>query len=84
MLHHEKVKGQNLFGQRFYKKKIFVGSKKLKNIYLNSSVANTDRPVISKTNRFEENLNDANRSFENNKECSNAIQSVKKHRLQKA
>ena len=78
------MKGQNLLGQRFYKKKIFVGSKKLKNIYLNSSVANTDRPVISKTNRFEENLNDANRSFENNKECSNAIQSVKKHRLQKA
>ena len=53
----------------------------------NSAVKKTllilgDRPVLSKTHRFEENLNDANRSFENNKEHSNAFQSVQKHRLQ--
>ena len=38
-----------------------VGSKKVTNICLNSSVANTDRSIISKTNHLEENLNDANR-----------------------
>ena len=27
-------------------------------------------------------MNDANRVFENNKECSNAFQSIQKHRLQ--
>ena len=81
MLHHEEVKGQNLFGQRFFKKN-FVDSRKLKNIYLKSSVANTDRPIISKTDCLEKNLNDANPSFENNKECSTAFQSVEKHMLQ--
>ena len=50
-----------------------LGSKKVKNISLNSSVANTERPIISKTHRLEESLNDANRSFENNKEWSNDI-----------
>ena len=74
--------GQNLCGQRFQKEKNIVNSKKVQNIYLNSSVANTDRPIISTTNHLEENLNDANRVFENSKECSNAFQSVQKHRLQ--
>ena len=59
-----------------------VGSKKVTNICLNSSVANTDRSIISKTNHLEENLNDANRVFENIKACSNAFHSVQKHRLQ--
>lgn len=45
------------------------------------SVANTNRHVISKTNCLKENLNDANRYFEN-KECRNAFQSVNKHRFQ--
>ena len=74
--------GQNLFGQGFQKKKKLCWLKKVKNICLNSSAANTDRHIISKTNCLEENLNDTNRSFENNKECSNAFQSVQKHRLQ--
>ena len=43
--------------------------KKSKNICLNSSVANSDRPIIYKTNQLEESLNDANRVFENSKEC---------------
>ena len=64
------------------RKKNYVDSKKVKNICLYSSVADTDRPIISKANRLEENLNDANRSFENNKECSNAFQSAQKHRLE--
>ena len=64
------------------RKKNYVGSKKVKNICLNSLVANTDRPIISKANRLKENLNDANCSFENNKECSSVFQSVQKHRLQ--
>ena len=51
---------QNLYGKRFYKEKNIVGSKKVDNICLNYSVANTDRPTISKTNHLEENLNDAN------------------------
>ena len=59
-----------------------VGSKKVTNICLNSSVANTGRPIISNTNHLEEDLNDANHVFENSKECSNAFQSVQKHRLQ--
>ena len=59
--------GQNLYGQRFLKKKNNVGSKKIKNICLNYSVANTDRPVIFKTNDLEETLNDADRVFENRK-----------------
>ena len=63
-------------------KKNNVGSKKIKNICLNYSVANTDRPIIFKTNDLEETLNDADRVFENRKECSNAFQSVQKHRLQ--
>ena len=50
-----------------------LASKKVKNISLNSLVVNTDRPIVSKTHRLEESLNDANRSFENNKECSNDI-----------
>ena len=74
--------GQNLFGQRFQKKKNYVGSKKVKHFYLNFSVASTKRSLISKINCLEENLNDANRSFENNKVYSNAFQSVQKHRLQ--
>ena len=45
-------------------------------------MANTNKPIISNINRLEENLNDVNRSFEDNKECSNAFQSVQKHRLQ--
>ena len=47
-----------------------------------SAVANTDRPTISKTNCLEKDLNDANHSFGNNRECSYAFQSVQKHRLQ--
>ena len=39
------------------------------------------RPIISRVNCVEENLNDANHSFENNKECSSAFKSVQKHRL---
>ena len=62
------------------KKNIKVQSKKVINICLNSSVANTGRPIISKINRLKENLNDANRSFKNNEECSNAFQLV--YRLQ--
>ena len=61
---------------RFKKGKIFLF------IYINSSVVNTDRPIISKTNCLKENLNDANRSFENNEEFSNAFQLDQKHRLQ--
>ena len=45
-------------------------------------MANTNKPIIFNINRLEENLNDVNRSFEDNKECSNAFQSVQKHRLQ--
>ena len=56
-------------------------SKKVKIIYLNSSIAANDRPIISKRNCSEENLNDANHSFENDKECSSIYQSVQKHRL---
>ena len=41
-----------------------------------SGSANTDRPAISKKH-LEENLNDANRFFEN-KVCSNAFQPVQK------
>ena len=73
---------QNLYGKRFYMEKNIEGSKKVDNICLNSSVANTDRPIISKTNHLEENLNDANRVFRKSKECSNAFQSVHKHTLQ--
>ena len=61
-------------GQPFQKKKNYVGSKKVKNICLNSSAVNTDRPIISETNHLEENLNDTNRVFKNSKECSNAFQ----------
>ena len=61
---------------RFKKGKIFLF------IYINSSVVNTDRPIISKTNCLKENLNDANRSFENNEEFSSAFQLDQKHRLQ--
>ena len=64
------------------RKNNYAGSRKVKNICLNSSVANTDRPLISKTNHLEENLNDANRVFENSKECSNEFQSVQKYILQ--
>ena len=53
-----------------------------KNICSTSSVANTDRPIISKTNNLEEKFNDGNRVFENSKKCSNAFESVQKHRLQ--
>ena len=66
----------------FKRKKYYVGSKKVENVCLNSSVANTDKPIISKTSCLEEYLNDANRSFENIKECSNAFQPVQKHMLQ--
>ena len=69
--------------KNFKRKKNYVGSKKVKNICLNSSVANNDRPIISKTNCLEENLNDPNCSIENKKGCSNAFhQSVQKHSLQ--
>ena len=47
-----------------------VGSKKVKNVFLNFLVAKADRAIIFKTNHLEGNLNDANRVFEN-KECSN-------------
>ena len=66
----------------FKRKKKCFSSKKVKNICLNSSVANTARLIISKTNCLEENLNGENSSFENNKKCSYAFQSVQKHRLQ--
>ena len=66
MIHHEEMMGQNLFEQQFLKKKK-LESKRVKNIYLISLVANTDRPIISKSNWIEENLNDANRSFKNKK-----------------
>ena len=81
MLPSEGVSGQNLT-MILEEEKNYVGSKKVKNICLNSSVANTDRPIISKTNDLEETLNDANRVFESSKECSNAFQSVQKYRLQ--
>ena len=58
--------GQSLHRQRFYQEKN-VGSKKVKNICLKSSVANTERPIISKANHLEDILNDANRVFENTK-----------------
>ena len=79
LLGHEEVTRQNLFGQGFHKKKNHVGSKKVKNVCLNSSVANT---IISKRNCLEKNLNDPNRSFENSKECSNTFGLVQKHKLQ--
>ena len=67
--------GRNLFGQPFYKRKgIYMFKKCKKKIYLNSSVVNSHRTIISKTTCPQENLDDANRSFENNKECSNACQ----------
>ena len=78
----KKWRNKICLGKDFKRKKNCVGSKKVKNICLNSSAANTGRPIISKTNCLEENLNDTNRSFENNKECSNAFQSVQKHRVQ--
>ena len=61
-----------------FNKKSFQTSLVVKNNCLNSSVANTDRTIISKRNHLEENLDDANRVFENSKECSNAFQSVQK------
>ena len=45
-----------------------------KKVYLNSSVVNSHRTIISKTTCPGEILDDANRSFENNEECSNAFQ----------
>ena len=66
----------------FRRKKNDVPSKKVKNIFLNSSVGNNDRPIISKTNNLEKDLNDANRVFENSKACSNAFQSFQKNSLQ--
>ena len=72
MLHHEEAKGKNVYGQRFYKKKIAC-LKKVKNICLNSSVTNTDRHIISKTNCLKQNLNDENPSFESNEESSNVF-----------
>ena len=56
---------------------MYTHSEKVKYISLNSSAANTDRSVISKKNYLEENLNDANRSFENKKKCSSAFKSVR-------
>ena len=67
----------DLFGQWFYKNKNFIAWEKVSNTYLNCSVANTDRPIISKTNCLEEKLNDATHPLENNKECRNAFRSVK-------
>ena len=49
------------------RKKNNVGSKKIKNICLNYSVANTDRPIIFKTNDLEETLNDADHVLQNPK-----------------
>ena len=49
----------------FEEKKIRI--KKGKKYFLMSLVANTDRPIISKSNWIEENLNDANCSFKNKK-----------------
>ena len=49
----------------FWRKKIRI--KNGKKYFLISLVANTDRPIISKSNWIEENLNDANRSFKNKK-----------------
>ena len=74
------MKGHNLFDNDFTGKKI-VSSKKVEDTYLNSSAANTNGPIISKTNCLYEDLNDANRSFENNKECSNTSQSVQKNKF---
>ena len=64
-----------------FNKRSFQTSLVVKNSCLNSSVANTDRTIISKTNHLEENLDDANRVFENSKECNNAFQAVQ-NRLQ--
>ena len=61
-----------------FNKRSFQTSLLVKNNCFNSSVANTDRPIISKTNHLEENLDDANRVFEDSKKCSNAFQSVQK------
>ena len=70
------------FGNDSRRKNNYLGSKKVRNIFLNSLVAKTYRPIIFKAIHLKENLNHANRVFENNKECSNAFQSVQKHRFQ--
>ena len=76
MLHDEEVAGQILFkNTKILEEKKYVGSKKVKNIYANSSVANTHKPIIYKTNCLEKNLNDANRSFENKERSSTSITS---------
>ena len=49
-------------------KKSYTSEKEKKNICLNPY-----RPVISKINCLEENLNNVNCSFENKKKCSNAF-----------
>ena len=61
-----------------------VETKKVKNICLDSSIANTDRPIIfnSETKTSETNDNCANHPVDNNSECSNAFQSIRNHRLQ--
>ena len=60
--------------------KKYVGSKKVKNIYANFSVANTHKPINYKTNCLEKNLNDAIVPLK----IKNAVvlQSIQKHRLQ--
>ena len=70
----KKWQDETCLGSDFTRKKIYICSKNAKKKYLNSSVVNTDRTIISKTTCPEENLDDANRSFKNNKECSNAFQ----------
>ena len=59
-----------------------LGSKKVKNISLNSSVANTGRPIVSKTHRLEESLNDAIVPLKIIKNEVMIFQSVEKHQLQ--
>ena len=81
MLPYEEVTDKICTENDSRRKKKYVGSKKVKNICLNSSLANTDRSIISETDHLEENLNDANRAFKNNEECSNTFQSVQKHKL---
>ena len=81
VIHQEEMMGQNRFEKQFLKKKK-LESKRVKNIYLISLVANTDRPIISKSNWIEENLNDANRSFKNKKKCSKPVQLVQKPKSQ--
>ena len=55
----KKWRNKVCFDNDFRRTKNHLGSKKVKIISLNSSVANTGRPIISRTNFLEENFNDS-------------------------